>query len=901
MAPLNDPSTDLQAWDRAYRKVASLLRAYEVENSFVRHELAHEIVHEAMPLLAPGQEPEAVAVDNLRCRLSAWLRRLNNATDEKGRNGYSEARMLTIVQASRIIQRWPQCFLSGQEFDPAMLQAVREARIIGVPNMHRASIGVPQIQFETVSDMAEGTRRIFSNSILRICVFSACLVGRNCHHHHPGPMSTDETPPSTTPATPWARVLFFGLHTLLTIMGGAIYWDLLNRAGFTATGFLLLVLFVILFAHITFGFLQPLFGLFISLRKQDPHAISRTIDLDKDPATIELSTRTALIFPIYNEDPDRFFAGVETVYHRLQQLGQIEHYDVFVLSDSTDADHWIAEEIAWNETALRLGAHGKLFYRRRRNNINQKSGNVADFCRRWAGSYDTMLCFDADSLMSGECIVRMTEMMERNPQVGIIQTMPGLLNGRTLLARLQQFTNRVHGHLSGAGLNAWQQNYGNYWGHNAIIRLKPFLKYCTLPELPGVEPLGGRVLSHDFVEAVLMHKAGFEVWLAYDMAGSYEEMPPTLIDLAKRDRRWCQGNLQHIWLVLFGKIPNQSRIHMINGIMGYLASPLWLLFLGLTTLATYQWVGSDLTLVVRDSSLPLMPESLADQGLILLGLTAVMIFGPKLMTLVWLAFRSREAKGSGGWFKAAASILVEVLFFTVIAPSMMLFHSGFVITILLGQKVKWSTQVRDSGDGTTFREAFAAHRGHFAVGLLWGILAWMVSPMLFWWMSPVLLGWLLAIPLSIYTSRESTGQWFRQRGLLLTPEETEPPQEVRDLRERTREGAPLPASVERFEDIGLLGVVLDPYINALHGLLMRERSQPDPHVRQTLQKLEDKLLHEGAEALSNAEKMRLLLDYESTVRLHKQVWSQPDHQLSPWWQEASRSFNYRSLFNQRSE
>ncbi|MDP0497516.1 MAG: glucans biosynthesis glucosyltransferase MdoH [Verrucomicrobiota bacterium JB024] len=714
-------------------------------------------------------------------------------------------------------------------------------------------------------------------------------------------MSAEPQSTSTTPAGGFARPLFFGLHAVLTVCAGAIYWDLLNRAGFTATSFLLLVLFVILFAHITFGFLQPLFGLVIALRGNDPRSITRTVDLDQDPATIKLTSRTALIFPIYNEDPDRFFAGVETVYRRLKALGQIEHYDVFVLSDSTDADNWIAEEIAWNETAVRLGAHGKLFYRRRRNNINQKSGNVSDFCRRWAGSYDYMLCFDADSLMSGECIVRMTEMIERNPQVGILQTMPGLLNGRTLLARLQQFTNRVHGHLSGAGLNAWQQDYGNYWGHNAIIRLKPFLKYCTLPELPGVEPLGGRVLSHDFVEAMLMHKAGYEVWLAYDLCGSYEEMPPTLIDMAKRDRRWCQGNLQHAWLVLFGKIPYLSRIHMVNGIMGYISSPLWLLFLGLVTLATYRWVGSDLTLVVRDSAFSFMPETLAEQGLLLLGLTAFMIFGPKLMTLAWLAFRPGVARSFGGWPRAAASVLCEIFFFTLIAPSMMLFHSGFVLTILLGQKVKWSTQVRDSGDGTPWRAALAAQGGHLVVGLLWGALAWTVSPTLFWWMSPVLLGWLLAVPLSVYTSRESAGQWFRRRGLLLTPEETEPSPEVCELRSLTAEGPQMPAHMERFEDIGLLGVVLDPYINALHGLLMREKSQPDPNVRETLRKLEHKLLQEGAEALNNAEKMRLLLDYESIVRLHKQVWSQPDHRLSPWWQQASRSYTYRMLFHQRGE
>ncbi|MBC2594193.1 hypothetical protein H5P28_07950 [Ruficoccus amylovorans] len=176
MATVNQPEHDLEAWDRAYRKVASLLRAYQVRNAYLRHELARDIVRESLQFYLEGQEPEALAVENLRHRLSLWLKRLNDATSEPGRNGYTEARMLTIVQASRIIQRWPRQFLYTGEFEPALLEAVKKARIIGVPNLHRASIGVPQIQFETVSDMAEGTRRLFSNSILRICLFTAAVL-----------------------------------------------------------------------------------------------------------------------------------------------------------------------------------------------------------------------------------------------------------------------------------------------------------------------------------------------------------------------------------------------------------------------------------------------------------------------------------------------------------------------------------------------------------------------------------------------------------------------------------------------------------------------------------------------------------------------------------------------------
>ena len=137
-----------------------------------------------------------------------------------------------------------------------------------------------------------------------------------------------------------------------------------------------------------------------------------------------------------------------------------------------------------------------------------------------------MVVLDADSVMTGRALVQMVALMEKNPGTGIVQTAPRIVNGETLYARLQSFGNRVYSPLFLAGLNYWQQHEGNYWGHNAIIRVQPFMEHCSLPDLPGSEPFGGRILSHDFVEAALMRRAGWAVWLAHDIEGSYEEGPP---------------------------------------------------------------------------------------------------------------------------------------------------------------------------------------------------------------------------------------------------------------------------------------------------------------------------------------------------------------------------------------
>lgn len=689
------------------------------------------------------------------------------------------------------------------------------------------------------------------------------------------------------------RVWFFGIWALITLGGVLTFWDLLVRMGGIEARYFLLPIFTILFGQLAFGFCHALFGFIILWRGRDPLSITA---LPPEAPGAEPQGRTALLFPVYNEDPARYFASVETIYRELDHAGALQHFDFFVLSDSTNPNRWIEEEVHWLETVERLDAQGRLFYRKRRKNINQKSGNIADFCRRWGKNYETMICFDADSLMSAETVLRLVKLMAEHPSCGILQSMPRLFNGRSLLGRLQQFTSRIHGAIAGAGLNYWQQDYGNYWGHNAIIRVAPFIENCTLPDLPGAQPLGGRVMSHDFVEAALMRRAGYTIWLAYDLEGTYEEMPPSLLDFAARDRRWSQGNLQHLWIMLFGDVPWANRLHMLNGVLAYLSGPLWFCFLAVGTLLAYAWENSSLTLLTIDSDLPWIGLGLAGQGALVFGFTLALIFVPKLFPLILLARKPETVRLFGGFLGASASILIEIALFTLLAPSLMLFHTSFVVAMLFGKKVTWDAQSRDGG-GTAWPDALRAQGGHLIVGVLWTILAFSTSSLLGWWMSPVLLGWMLAVPMSVWTSSEELGCILKKSGLLLTPEETAPPPEISALLSREKEEASALRPIPELEaDFGIMRVVVDPYVNALHTIFIHPRPNKAEETRSSLVALRTRLLAEGAPRLSREEKTRLLSDVESIRYLHREVWLMPRERLSNWWRLALDRFNRESLF-----
>ena len=634
--------------------------------------------------------------------------------------------------------------------------------------------------------------------------------------------------------------------------------DVLDEGGLSGLEIALVVLFAVLFAGVSFGFWTVLAGLSVKLRGGDPFDLGRqTVPI---PETLP---PTAVVMPIFHEDVERVFAGLRAVYRSLAQTGHVHDFHFFVLSDSHDPVVWLREEQAWFDFCREVNGFGQLFYRRRRLAINRKSGGIADFCRRWGRAYRYLIVLDADSLMTGTTLVRLVALMEAHPRAGILQTVPSPVGARSLHARIQQFAQRLYGPLFAAGLNHWQLAEAAYWGHNAILRVAPFMEHCALPRLSGRGPLSGSLLSHDFVEAAWMRRAGYQVWLAPGLEGSFEELPPTLLDSLKRDRRWCQGNLQHGRLLAEPGLHGVQRLNLLLGIVAYAMAPLWLAFLVLSTLSAAQSRGAGFTrsalasLFRRGHAAPLTDTAL---GLFLL--TVFLLLAPKLIAWGCALADGERRRSFGGAARLTASLLLETLYSACMAPILMVFHSGFLLTTLLGVRVTWKAQRRGEQE-TSFREAFARHGLHAVLALAWAAIAASVAPGLFWWLSPVWLPLIFAAPLSVIGSRASLGSLARRAGLFWTPEETSPPPVLAAL-------AAGDADTARVDPIAR--AVVDPYANALHALVGKRRPAAGVERVARLARLRRRALAQGPLDLSPGELRHLLSDADSLVALHREVW-----------------------------
>jgi membrane glycosyltransferase len=652
------------------------------------------------------------------------------------------------------------------------------------------------------------------------------------------------------------RTLVFTATLALTAVASYEMYQVLNVSRMTALQVVLLVVFSVNFVWIALPFVNGLIGFLARWGNRRVSGIARP-GLRQESS---LTTRTALVMPIYNEVPPRVFAGLQAIYESLDTLGVLNHFDIFILSDTTEPEIWLEEEAGFWELRQRTKGETRIFYRHRSKNIRRKAGNIADFCRRWGAQYDHMVVLDADSLMTGEALVRLVAAMEACGDAGLIQTLPQVINRNTLFARALQFAARLYGPVLSTGLAYWHLGDSNYWGHNAIIRIKAFIDHAGLPDLPGQPPFGGHILSHDFVEAALIRRAGWKVYLAPEVTGSYEESPPSLLDFAERDRRWCQGNLQHSRVVPAAGLHWLSRFHLVMGIMSYLASPIWLLFIVLGILLALQahflrpeYFPKEFTLF------PTWPTIDPVRALRLFVGTMAVLMAPKMLGYVLLLKDRQTTHSCGGALRIGMSVLVETVLSSLIAPIMMLMHSAEVLGIVTGRDTGWRAQRRDDGS-IPFRVVARRHRTHTLCGVVLAVAAYSVSPVALAWMAPVVLGLVLAIPLSALTAWQKLGKIVRRLGLLATPEEIDPPAVVRRANELICEWATTrPQLTDAFARLAC-----DVQLRALHAMMLpttseRRKGEYDVDLLLGLVKLGDAdSLEEASALLSDREKLAVL-------------------------------------------
>lgn len=601
-----------------------------------------------------------------------------------------------------------------------------------------------------------------------------------------------------------ARLLTFAGALGITAYAGYQMFLIISVSDVTRLQWLLLALFVITFGWIALAATSSLAGVLFG------HPARRAAR-DAVP-----QGRTVLLMPVYNEDPAATCAALSAMANALIAQGHHECFEIFIISDSTQPDVWVQETAAVSQLRQKLQGRIPVWYRRRYQNTARKAGNVQDFVVRWGARYDYMVVLDADSLISAETLSFMVAEMDADPGCGILQTLPRLYGGQTLFARLQQFSGALYGPVVARGITAWQGDDGNYWGHNAIIRVEAFAHAAGLPVMPGPRPFGGAILSHDFVEAALIRRAGWTVRKMPGQPGSWEESPPTLLDSATRDRRWAQGNIQHLGVIPAKGMRWPNRAHMLIGVMSYLASPLWLAMMTVGLVISGQIATQSFQYFTEEVQLfPNWPVFDARRMISLFIFTMAVLVTPKVIGFVAGLWRADIRQGMGP-IRLTLSVFTELLFSILFAPIFMMIHSRQIGEILRGKDSGWATQRRDTG-ATDWGLLVRRHGLETLVGIaVTAGLIWMRNPLLYW-MLPTVIGLVLAVPLSALSGSKAFGRWLGRWGILRIPEEAAPPAEIQDKNKQLGEYADL------INDIDLEYLIFNPGAADRHFALATER------------------------------------------------------------------------------
>ncbi len=535
--------------------------------------------------------------------------------------------------------------------------------------------------------------------------------------------------------TTFWRVLAFSPAMMATLSLSWVMQGWFAVGGTTVLEIVLLVLIAFNFFWITFSVSTVLLGLYgLS------HRNWQTEDGSLSPM------RVALLMPVYNEAPAYVFGNARSMLEDLQALGGVHQYDMFILSDTRDEETAQQEQHAFLALKQDMGTEINLYYRRRDENTARKVGNISDWIRRWGANYEGMLVLDADSLMTGRAIQSLANALSRDPHAGLIQSLPQLIGAQSVFGRMQQFANGIYGLALAEGLSRWAGHEGNYWGHNAIIRTRAFASCAGLPSLRSLTGREQIIMSHDFVEAGLLRRAGWRVRFLPRIRGSYEETPATLIDHILRDRRWCQGNLQHLQIIGARGFHAMSRFHLAHGAIGYLMAPLWFALLVIWALIGRDDGPSVITYFSEaNPTRPSWPDMSEPRHVLVILLIYAMLLAPKILSALALPMAGRKMTEFGGFRAFIRSMVTEILLAILFAPILMVQQMLAVFRTIIGLQKGWAPQAR-SGGRYSLRTLMTFHALETFVGvaLTAGIALGFVS----FWLVPIALSLVLAVPLS---------------------------------------------------------------------------------------------------------------------------------------------------------
>ena len=543
--------------------------------------------------------------------------------------------------------------------------------------------------------------------------------------------------------------------------------QILGAGGWSVVDVLIFACFAIAAPWSVLGVWNALLGLWL-LRQEDAMesvaAFASDGDLHKP-----IVKSTAILMTVRNEDPARAFARLETVKASIDATGEGALFSYYVLSDTNEDAVGAQEEAAFAAWRARAGADAsRLFYRRRTSNEGFKAGNIRDFCGRWGQDHEFMIPLDADSLMSGETILQMVRIGQAHPKLGILQSLVVGAPSQAAFARVFQFGMRHGMRPYTMGSAWWAGDCGPFWGHNALVRIAPFANECHLPELPGKPPLGGQILSHDQVEAVLMRRAGYEVRVLPRECGSYEDNPPTLLEFTRRDLRWCQGNMQYLKLLSLKGIMPMSRFQLIWAIMMFMGVPAWTAIILLSALKPFD--GEDMALFPAASAIGLYCVFL------------MMYLAPKLAGFIDIMLTPGQIKRYGGVARFTAGCLFELAFSFLLGAATTLRTSLFMIGLLFGKSVMWNGQARDA-HSLSYATAFAGLWPQTLFGALIFLVTGLMAPSLLLWSLPLTLGYLVAAPFAVMTASPGLGRFLAGLKLCALPEEIDQPEILRALDE----------------------------------------------------------------------------------------------------------------------